>query len=89
MTRAAKDITEGVITFAVGLVLKLTTEDVEVPVCTLTKVGAVMMCVGGALLLWGLIQQARPARWRPFPASAPRPAPTARRRSPCWRCGPG
>ncbi|GAA1417340.1 DUF5708 family protein [Streptomyces thermospinosisporus] len=62
MTRAAKDITEGAVTLAVGLVLRLTTEDVEVPVFTLTKVGTVMMCVGGVLLLWGLNRSARPAR---------------------------
>ncbi|NJP52813.1 hypothetical protein HCJ93_22790 [Streptomyces sp. SBST2-5] len=62
MTRAAKDITEGVVTFAVGLVLRLTTGDVEVPVVTLTKVGTVLMCVGSALILWGLIRTVRPAR---------------------------
>jgi hypothetical protein len=32
---------------------------VEVPVVTLTKVGAVMMCVGGVLITTGLYQRVR------------------------------
>ncbi|MFI1353571.1 DUF5708 family protein [Streptomyces sp. NPDC020898] len=42
-----------------GLALWLFAGDVELPFVTLTKVGVVMMCVGGALLLTGLFQAAR------------------------------
>ncbi|MFI1733053.1 DUF5708 family protein [Streptomyces acidicola] len=59
MTRASKNLLEGVVTGAVGLALWLFTEDVEVPVVTLTKVGVVMMCVGGAQAVMGLYQSVR------------------------------
>lgn len=45
----------------VGLVLWLFTGDVEVPFVTLTKVGVVMMFVGGALVLTGGYQALRPS----------------------------
>ncbi|WP_326577393.1 DUF5708 family protein [Streptomyces sp. NBC_00487] len=54
-----KNLVEGVGTFVVGLVLWLFTDGVEVPVVTLTKVGVVMMCVGGVLVATGLYQAAR------------------------------
>jgi hypothetical protein len=50
---------EGVVTFAAGLGLWLFAGDVEVPLVTLTKVGMVMMCVGGALAAAGLWEAAR------------------------------
>jgi uncharacterized protein DUF5708 len=59
MSQASKNLLEGVVTFLVGLPLWLFTEDVDVPVVTLTKVGLVMMCVGGALTATGLYQAAR------------------------------
>ncbi|MPY49502.1 DUF5708 family protein [Streptomyces acidicola] len=59
MTRASKNLLEGVVTGAVGLALWLFTEDVEVPVVTLTKVGVVMMCVGGAQAVMGLYRSVR------------------------------
>lgn len=59
MSRAKKNLLEGAATFVAGLVLRLFTEDIEVPVVTLTTVGAVMMCVGGALTATGLYQAAR------------------------------
>ncbi|MBA2809013.1 hypothetical protein E0500_016810 [Streptomyces sp. KM273126] len=59
MTRASKNLLEGVVTGVVGLALWLFTEDVEVPVVTLTKVGVVMMCVGGAQVVMGLYQSVR------------------------------
>ncbi|WP_369172399.1 DUF5708 family protein [Streptomyces sp. R28] len=62
MSQASKNLLEGVVTFLIGLPLWLFTEDVEVPVVTLTKVGLVMMCVGGALVLVGLSQRLRENR---------------------------
>ncbi|WP_328768582.1 DUF5708 family protein [Streptomyces sp. NBC_00286] len=59
MSQASKNLLEGIVTFAIGLPLWLFTGDVETPVVTLTKVGVVMMCVGGALVLTGLYQTAR------------------------------
>jgi hypothetical protein len=56
MSRATKNLLEGVVTFVVGLMLWLLTGDVEIPVFTLTKVGVVMMWVGGAFVVTGLFQ---------------------------------
>ncbi|MDX3522975.1 DUF5708 family protein [Streptomyces scabiei] len=56
---AARNLRDGAGTFVVGLVLWLFTDGVEVPVVTLTKVGAVMMCVGGVLITTGLYQRVR------------------------------
>ncbi|MFE2290824.1 DUF5708 family protein [Streptomyces sp. NPDC059452] len=61
MKQASKNLLEGVVTFAVGLVLWLFTEGVEISVFTLTKVGVALMCVGGVLLALGLFQSARGA----------------------------
>ncbi|MEI5526360.1 DUF5708 family protein [Streptomyces brasiliscabiei] len=57
--RATRNLLEGAATFVTGLVLWLFTEGVTVPVVTLTKVGVVMMCVGGVLVATGLYQRAR------------------------------
>lgn len=57
--KSARNLMEGAGTFVIGLVLWLFTDGVEVPVVTLTKVGVVMMCVGGALVATGLYQRAR------------------------------
>ena len=54
MTRASKNLLEGVVTLLAGLAVWLTTGGVEVPVVTLTKVGVVLMCVGGAQTAWGV-----------------------------------
>ncbi|MFI6809857.1 DUF5708 family protein [Streptomyces luteogriseus] len=59
MSKTRGNLLEGVVTFVVGLGLWLFTGDVEVPVVTLTKVGIVMMCVGGALVASGLWRAAR------------------------------
>ncbi|EMF54273.1 MULTISPECIES: DUF5708 family protein [Streptomyces] len=56
---ASRNVWEGAGTFVIGLVLWLFTDGVEVPVVTLTKVGVVMMCVGGVLVATGLYQRAR------------------------------
>ena len=51
-----------IVTFAMlALILPLWlfTEDLDVPVVTLTKVGLVLMCVGGALVALGLFQRSR------------------------------
>ncbi|MEU9790811.1 DUF5708 family protein [Streptomyces sparsogenes] len=53
MSKALKQLLEGSVTLVVGLALWLFTGDVELPVVTLTKVGAVMMFWGGAQLLYG------------------------------------
>ncbi|MEU0217678.1 DUF5708 family protein [Streptomyces sp. NPDC006265] len=59
MSKARGNLVEGVVTFVIGLGLWLFTGDVEVPVVALTKVGIVMMCVGGALVASGLWRAAR------------------------------
>ncbi|MFK8906408.1 DUF5708 family protein [Streptomyces sp. YS-3] len=59
MSPASKNLTEGFVTLLIGLALKLFTEGVEIPVFTLTKVGVVMMFIGGGLVLMGLVQAAR------------------------------
>lgn len=59
MNKSTKNLLDGAATFAIGLVLRLFTEGVETPVVTLTKVGVVMMCVGGVLVVTGLYQRAR------------------------------
>ncbi|CAM5333447.1 hypothetical protein SALBM311S_07695 [Streptomyces alboniger] len=61
MSKATRNLLEGAGTLVIGLVLWLFTGDVEVPVVTLTKVGVVMMCVGGALVLTGGYQALRPS----------------------------
>ncbi|MEU0191953.1 DUF5708 family protein [Streptomyces afghaniensis] len=58
-SKARGNLVEGIVTFLIGLGLWLFTGDVEVPVVTLTKVGVVMMCVGGVLVAAGLWQGAR------------------------------
>ncbi|MEW2612735.1 DUF5708 family protein [Streptomyces sp. NPDC047880] len=59
MSKSRGNLVEGVVTLVIGLGLWLFTGDVEVPVVTLTKVGIVMMCVGGVLVATGLWQEAR------------------------------
>ncbi|WP_338783175.1 DUF5708 family protein [Streptomyces sp. DG1A-41] len=59
MSKARGNLVEGAFTFVIGLGLLLFTGDVEFPVFTLTKVGIVMMCVGGVLVAAGLWQEAR------------------------------
>ncbi|MCX3292025.1 DUF5708 family protein [Streptomyces sp. NEAU-H22] len=59
MSKARGSLVEGVVTIVIGLGLWLFTGDVEVPVVTLTKVGIVMMCVGGVLVASGLWRAAR------------------------------
>ncbi|MYS94757.1 MULTISPECIES: DUF5708 family protein [Streptomyces] len=59
MSKARGNVLEGIVTFVIGLGLWLFAGDVEVPVVTLTKVGIVMMCVGGVLVAAGLWQGAR------------------------------
>ncbi|MGX5212575.1 DUF5708 family protein [Streptomyces violaceus] len=59
MSKSRQYLTEGVVTFLIGLLLWRFTGDVDVPVVTLTKVGIVMMIVGGALSANGLWHAAR------------------------------
>ncbi|MEU5977154.1 DUF5708 family protein [Streptomyces sp. NPDC047315] len=61
MRKPYKNLLEGGVAFTVGLVLRLFTEGVDTPVVTLTKVGVVLMFVGGALILTGMFQMARSA----------------------------
>ncbi|MBQ0916623.1 MULTISPECIES: DUF5708 family protein [Streptomyces] len=59
MSQASKNLVEGVITFAIGLALRLFTDGVELPVFTLTNVGVTLMCIGGVLVVMGLFKTAR------------------------------
>ncbi|MBR8639614.1 hypothetical protein KEF29_10610 [Streptomyces tuirus] len=77
MSKASQYLLEGVVTFLAGLVLWRFTGGVDVPVVTLTKVGIVMMIVGGVLSANGLYHAARAE------PSAPRRAPTTHLRPPC------
>ncbi|MEH0418476.1 DUF5708 family protein [Streptomyces sp. B21-083] len=65
MSGATKNLLEGAVTLVIGLALWLFAGGVALPFVTLTKVGLVMTCVGGALLLTGLFQRARPPRRKP------------------------
>jgi hypothetical protein len=56
VSRTAKNLIEGLVTLLVGLVLWLFTDGVDTPVVTLTKVGVVLMAVGGVQMLVGLFQ---------------------------------
>ena len=49
-----KAVVWGGVTFAIGLALWSFTGDVETPVVTLTKVGVVLMVVGGLEAAYGL-----------------------------------
>ncbi|GAB2726424.1 DUF5708 family protein [Streptomyces bullii] len=62
MSRGARHLGEGSATLAIGLVVWLFAGDVEVPAVSLAKAGIVMMCVGGAQVLWGLYRSLRAAR---------------------------
>ncbi|MGW0826762.1 DUF5708 family protein [Streptomyces sp. NPDC002845] len=64
MSQATKNLLEGVVTLVTGLLLWLFTDGVETPVVTLTNVGVVMMCLGGALVATGLYQAARTSAGR-------------------------
>ncbi|HLL37854.1 MAG TPA: DUF5708 family protein [Streptomyces sp.] len=59
MGEASRNLLAGAGTFAAGPALWLFAGDVEVPVVTLTKVGVVLMCVGGALPATGLYRLVR------------------------------
>ncbi|MEU8887721.1 DUF5708 family protein [Streptomyces sp. NPDC048442] len=61
MNRAQKNLVEGIVTFLVGLALKLFAGGVEIPVVTLPKAGVVLMVIGGVLVVAGLFQAARGA----------------------------
>ena len=54
-----RTLAAGVGTFVVGLLLWLFTGDVETPIVTLTKVGAVLMVIGGLELCFGVYQAAQ------------------------------
>ncbi|MEV1010101.1 DUF5708 family protein [Streptomyces sp. NPDC049881] len=64
MNSAGRNLVEGVVTGLGGLALWQFTDGVDTPVVTLTKVGVVMMWVGGALVLWGAAQAAYVVRTR-------------------------
>lgn len=59
MRSASKNMIEGIVFFVVGLGLRLFAEDVEIAFFTLSKVGVVLMFVGGATLAYGIFQQVR------------------------------
>ncbi|MDN3294078.1 DUF5708 family protein [Streptomyces ficellus] len=54
MSSGFKAVVAGVITFIIGLVLWRFTGDVETPVVTLTKLGVVLMALGGLEVVYGL-----------------------------------
>ncbi|MFD5555502.1 DUF5708 family protein [Streptomyces sp. NPDC127068] len=59
MTRAARNLLEGGVTFAVGLGLQRFAGGVDTPVVELTKVGVVLMCIGAVLVVTGLFRATR------------------------------
>jgi hypothetical protein len=56
MASASKNIVEGAVCAVTGVALRLFTEDVHIPVFTLTKVGVVLIGIGGIQLLYGAYQ---------------------------------
>ncbi|MET8569626.1 DUF5708 family protein [Streptomyces sp. NPDC004783] len=56
---AERHLWEGAAAFLAGLALWLYTGGVEVPAVELPKVGAVLMCTGGAQTGWGVYRSAR------------------------------
>ncbi|WP_405593586.1 DUF5708 family protein [Streptomyces sp. NBC_01092] len=56
MAPASKNIVEGAVCAVIGIALGLFTEDVHIPVFTLTKVGVVLIAIGGIQLLYGVYQ---------------------------------
>jgi hypothetical protein len=59
MNRPTKTLIEGAVTFLVGLALKLWGLDTQIVWVTPTKVGVVLMVIGGFLLASGLFQSVR------------------------------
>ena len=57
-----KGLVGGGVTFVVGLLLWSFTGDVETPVVTLTKVGVVLMVVGGLEAAYGLYRSVAGAK---------------------------
>ena len=56
-----KTMAAGAGTFVVGLLLWLFTGDIETPIVTLTKVGAVLMVIGALEVCFGVYQAAQGA----------------------------
>ncbi|MFE9661961.1 DUF5708 family protein [Streptomyces sp. NPDC005955] len=56
MTRAARNLLEGVVIFALGLGLRLFADGVDTPVVELTKVGVVLMGIGAVVGVTGLFR---------------------------------
>ncbi|WP_129843059.1 DUF5708 family protein [Streptomyces sp. RFCAC02] len=59
MSPATKNLAEGAVTLLVGLALRLFAGGVDTPVVSLTKVGVVLMVLGGVLICAGLFHTAR------------------------------
>ncbi len=59
MSSRMSEILGGIACLVVGLVLWRTTDGVEWPVVTPSKVGVVLMVVGGAGALWALLVPSR------------------------------
>jgi Family of unknown function (DUF5708) len=59
MDAPVKRLSEGAVTFAIGVVMWLFTGDIDTPVVTLSKVGIVLMVVGAAEAGYGLYQWRR------------------------------
>ncbi|MFF2775943.1 DUF5708 family protein [Streptomyces sp. NPDC058052] len=58
MASPIKNLAEGAVLFGSGLALRLFTGDVEIPIFTLTKVGVVLMVIGGIEILYGIYRTA-------------------------------
>lgn len=59
MTSARKTLITGLVTFAAGLALWLWGLDVEIVVFTPSKIGIVLMAVGGLEFLYGVFKAVR------------------------------
>ncbi|MFI8423496.1 DUF5708 family protein [Streptomyces sp. NPDC085479] len=62
MASPAKNFAEGTVLFVIGLALRLFAGDIEIPVFTLTKVGVVLMVIGGIEILYGVYRTAVSSR---------------------------
>lgn len=62
MSRTLSEILVGVGCLVGGFLLWATTQEVVTPIITLSKVGVVLMFVGGGGIVWALIKSGRSGR---------------------------
>lgn len=64
MSRTLSEILIGIVCLIGGFVLWATTQEIVTPVFELSKIGVVLMFVGGGGIVWALISAGRSSRGR-------------------------